>query len=62
MRRWPKAKLDRREIDRSKPRFASSHAMILSSRLPRLSSGIAILILTGKPALGIPKWISEFVE
>jgi hypothetical protein len=43
----PKTKIDGREIDRSKPQFASSHAMILSSRLARPSGGIAILTLTG---------------
>jgi hypothetical protein len=43
----PKTKLDGREIDRSKPQFASSHAMILSSRLPSPSGGIPILTPTG---------------
>ena len=43
----PKTKLDGREIDRSKPLLASSHAMIWSSRLPKPSSGTATLTLTG---------------
>jgi hypothetical protein len=43
----PKTKLDDREIDRSAPQFASSHAMIWSSRLPKPSGGTAILTLTG---------------
>src|SRR5947209_1136256 len=44
----PKTKLYGREIDRSKPLLASSHAMIWSSRLPKPSSGTATLTLTGK--------------
>ena len=43
----PKTKLDGREIDRSKPLLASSHAMIWSSRLPKPPGGTAILTLTG---------------
>ena len=44
----PKTKLYGREIDRSKPLLASSHAMIWSTRLPKPSSGTATLTLTGK--------------
>jgi hypothetical protein len=43
----PKTKIDGREIDRSKPLLASSHAMIWSSRLPKPPGGTAILTLTG---------------
>ena len=49
----PKTKLDGREIDRSKPQFASSHAMIWSSRPPKPSGGTAILTLTGNPACNL---------
>jgi hypothetical protein len=49
----PKTKLNGREIDRSKPLLASSHAMIWSSRLPKPSSGTATLTLTRKTALGL---------
>jgi hypothetical protein len=42
-----RAKLGGLEIRPSAPQFASSHAMIWSSRLPKPSGGTTTLILTG---------------